>query len=229
MVDNLEYTNIREVLSRILRHPLLQDLGLEAAIQYSIDFIRIIGLPSIFEEKQETVDICDYRGPLPCDLVSVIQVRDCKTKECLRGMTDSFNGNSDTINSFASFKTQGRLIYTSFKEGEVDVAYRAIKVDNEGLPLLPEDPVFMRALELYIKKQQFTILFDCGKLASAAILQNTQQEYAFAVGQCNNKFTIPSVSEMQSITGMLHQLVPHTNEFSKGFKPVGDKEYIRVQ
>lgn len=229
MVDNLEYTSIREVLSRILRHPMLQDLGLEAAIQYSIDFIRIMGLPSVFEEKEATVDIEDYRGPLPCDLVSIIQVRDYKTKNFLRGMTDTFNGSSDAIQSFPSFKTQGRLIYTSFKEGRVDIAYRAIKVDSEGLPMIPEDPVFLRALELYIKKQQFTILFDCGKLPSAAILQNTQQEYAFAAGQCQNKFTIPSISEMQSITGMLHQLIPQIDEFNRGFKTTGDREFIRVQ
>jgi hypothetical protein len=120
MVDNVEYINIREVLSRVLRHPLLQDLGLEAAIQYSIDFIRIMGLPAVFEDKEESVDIMDYRGPLPCDLVSVIQVRNSRTKEFLRAMTDSFNGSSDGINSFGSFKTQGRMIYTSFKEGRVD-------------------------------------------------------------------------------------------------------------
>ncbi len=229
MVDNLQYINIREVLSRILRHPMLQDLGLEAAIQYSIDFIRIMGLPSVFEEKQCSVEIHDFRGPLPCDLVSIIQVRDHKSKEYLRGMTDSFNGDSEGIKSFSSFKTQGKLIYTSSKEGEVDISYRAIKTDGEGLPMLPDDPVFLRALELYIKKQYFTILFDCGKLASAAILQNTQQEYAFAAGQCQNKFTIPSISEMQSITAMMHQLVPKLDEFNNGFKTIGDKEYIRVQ
>lgn len=229
MVDNVEYTNIREVLSRILRHPLLQDLGLEAAIQYSIDFIRIMGLPIVFEDKQDTIDIEDFRGPLPCGLISVIQVRDNHTKTCLRSMTDSFNGNSEWVGSSRTFKTQGRLIYTSFKEGSVTIAYKAIKTDSEGLPMIPEDPVFMRALELYIKNQQFTTLFDCGKLASISILQNTQRDYAFAVAQCQNRYTLPSMAEMQSITRMLHRIIPISGEFERGFKTMGEEEHIRVQ
>lgn len=227
MVDNIEYINIREVLSRVLRHPMLQDVNLEAGIQYAIDFIRIIGLPNIYEDKQETVEIADFRGPLPCDLISVIQVRDHKSKVCLRSMTDSFNGHSRETHAQPSFKTQGRLIYVDFPEGAVDISYKAIKVDGEGLPLLPEDPVFLRALENYIKREYFTVLFDLGKI-SQAVLQNTQQQYAFTVGQCQNRFIIPSVSEMQSITGMLHQLVPHLNEFQHGFKTLGDKEQYRV-
>jgi hypothetical protein len=34
---------------------------------------------------------------------------------------------------------------------------------------------------------------------------------------------------MQSITAMMHQLVPKLDEFNNGFKTIGDKEYIRVQ
>jgi hypothetical protein len=100
-------------------------------------------------------------------------------------------------------------------------------LDDEGLPLLPDEPTFLRALELYIKKQWFTILFDMNKI-SPAVLQNTQQEYAFAVGACNNTFIIPSVSEMESIKNMWNQLIPRFNEFRNGFKNLGDKEHLKI-
>lgn len=228
MVNNFQYVNIREILSRLLRHPLLTDLNLETAIQYTVDFFGIMGLPPTYVDAQEEVEIESYRGMLPCNLISINQVRWKKNGICMRSMTDNFNGHSEEDNGEPTFKTQGRMIYTSFKEGTIEVSYKAMSVDSEGYPLLPDEPTFLRALELYIKKQWFTILFDMGKI-SPAVLQNTQQEYAFACGACNNTFMIPSPSEMESITNMMNQLIPRFNEFKKGFKHLGDKEYWRVQ
>ena len=221
MINNFSYINIREILSRCLRHPLLQDLSLESAIQYVVDFLGIMGLPTTYNDSLQEIEICDYRGVLPCDLISINQVR--YNGLCIRYMTDNFYDKS----SEPTFKIQGRIIYTSFKEGKIEVSYKSIPVDDEGYPLLPDEPTFLRALELYIKKQWFTILFDMNKI-SPAVLQNTQQEYSFAVGACNNTFIIPSVSEMESIKNMWNQLIPRFNEFKTGFKYQGSQEYLKI-
>ena len=228
MWSEYNYVNIREVLSRAMRHPLLTDLNLETAIQYTLDFIACMGLPKTYVDKYAVIDIEEFRGKLPCDCVAINQVRECKTGACLIGMTDSFNGTHREDRSVKSFKTQGCLIYTSFKTGQIEVSYKAIPTDDEGLPLLPDNAIFLKTLELYIKKEWFTILFDMGKI-SPAVLQNAQQEYAFKAGQCNNEFMIPSVSEMESITNMFNQLIPRVNEFNKGFRHLGDKEYLHLQ
>lgn len=233
MVNNVSYVNIRVVLDRLLRHPLLTDLNLETAIQYTLDFISAMGLPNVYVDKIETIDIKEYRGELPCDLISINQVRLHKNGIALRAMTDNFNAypthdhNRDCSRGEPSFKTQGRVIFTSIKEEKIDISYKAIMLDDEGLPLIPDNSIFLKALELYIKKEWFTILFDMGKI-SPAVLNNTQQEYAFKAGQCNNEFVIPSVSEMESITNMLNQMIPRVTEFRRGFRNLGDKEYIRV-
>ena len=226
MWSEFNYINIKEILNRLLRHPLLSDLNLETAIQYVVDFIACMGLPQTYQDKQITLNIKDFRAILPCNCVSINQVRECRTGRCLISMTDNFISHKNE--NIASFKTQGSIIYTSFKEGQIEISYKALPIDDEGLPLLPDNPIFLKALELYIKKEWFTILFDMGKISSA-VLQNTQQEYAFKVGQCNNEFMVPSPSEMQAITGILNQLVPRYNEFSKGFKSLGNKEQLRVQ
>ena len=225
MVKEFDYIEIEEVLSRVLRHPLLQDTDLETGVQYALDFIAAVGLPKVYKDKLCCVPIHEFRGLLPCDCVQINQIK--WGPVMLRSMTDNFNTISGKINSFPSFKTQGRCLYTSFPEGKVDISYKAIPVDGRGFPLLPDNPVFLKALESYIKLEKFTMLFDLGKI-SRDVYQNAQQNYYVRVAECNNEFIIPSVSEMQSITGMLHQLVPHQNEFYKGFKPMGDKELYRV-
>lgn len=235
MVKEYNYINIREALSRVLRHPLLQDVTLEQAVQYTIDFIGIFGMPKLYQDKEEVLHIEDFRAKLPCDLVSINQIKECKTGVCLRSMTDNFMPREHYDRSAGykipqelSFKTQGQVLYVSFKTGDVSVSYKAIPVDKDGFPLLIDNPVFLKALEAYIKREAFTILFDMGKIAPA-VLQNTQQQYAWLAGQLQSEFTIPSISEMESIKNSWCALIQKVSEFDSGFKSLGDKEKIRLQ
>lgn len=230
MVNNVNFVNIRTILDRLMRHPLLTDLSLEAVIQYCTDFIGAMGLPNIYIEKTEDIEIRDYRGMLPCDLISINQARTSGDGICMRSMTDNFNANPINNGRLSggenTFKTQGRIIYTSFKDGDIQISYKAIPVDEEGFPMIPDNSIFLKALELYIKKEWFTIQFDLGKISSA-VLQNTQQSYAFVAGQCNSEFLLPSVSEMESITNILNQMIPGNSEFVRGFRNLGNKEYMK--
>ena len=235
MVKEYNYINIREALSRVLKHPLLQDVTLEQAVQYTIDFIGIFGMPKLYQDKEEVLHIEDFRAKLPCDLISINQIKECKTGVCLRSMTDNFMPREHYDRSAGykipqelSFKTQGQVLYVSFKTGDVSVSYKAIPVDKDGFPLLIDNPVFLKALEAYIKKEAFTILFDMGKIAPV-VLQNTQQQYAFLAGQLQSEFTIPSISEMESIKNSWCTLIQRTSEFTTGFKNNGDREYIKLQ
>lgn len=162
-------------------------------------------MPKLYQDKEESIHIENFRARLPCDLISINQIKECETGICLRSMTDTFmpREHHDRVTGYRlpqelSFKTQGQVLYVSFKTGDVLVSYKAIPIDKDGFPLLIDNPVFLKALEAYIKKEEFTILFDIGKI-TPAVLQNTQQQYAWLAGQLQSEFTIPSISEMESI------------------------------
>ena len=224
MVKEYNYISIREVLSRVLRHPLLQDVTLEQAVQYTLDFISIFGMPRLYEDKEVELHIEDYRTMLPTDLISIIQVKEKESGRYLRSMTDSFISNDS---SEPTFKTQGQVLFTTFKTGDVCIAYKAIPVDECGYPLLIDNPVFLKTLESYIKREVFTILFDMGKI-NGNVLQNTQQQYAWLAGQLQSEFTIPSVSEMESIKNSWGTLIHRTHEFDNGFSSLGTRENIKL-
>ncbi len=209
------YINIRQVLDNLLVHPLLQDLSLERVVNYTVDFIRIVGMPPIFEDKIEVVTIRDYRALLPCDFHEMIQVRKLNSNEVFIYNSDSFLGSTNKVEN-NNYKLQGNIIYTSIKDIDLELSYRAMPVDIEGYPLIPDNSSFIKALELYIKKQVFTIQFDLGRI-TAPVLQNTQQEYSWAVGQCQSDLIRPTVDEMQTITNMWNSLLPNINRHNKGF------------
>lgn len=230
MVKEIEYINIKELLSRVLRHKLLQEFTMEQAIQYTFDFIGIFGFPELYEDKEIEVDICDFKGELPCDLIQINMVKECKSNIPLRSMTAAFNPGGKYYNHLRQepqFKVQNRIIVTSFPKGRVIISYKAIPVDDEGLPLLINNSKYLKALELYVKCQLFTMLFDEGKITQQ-VLNHSEQEYAWAAGQLEEEFKTPSESEMQSITNMLHQIIQRHDEFYNRWESLGNKEFRKI-
>ena len=224
MIKEYQYTNIRRVLDELHRHHLLSDLTLEQVVSYIVSFIGIFGMPKLYQDKEEVIHIENFRAILPCDLISINQIKECKTGVCLRSMTDNFMPREHydknvgyKVPQELTFKTQGQVLYVSFKTGDISISYKSIPVDKDGFPLLIDNPVFLKALEAYIKREAFTILFDMGKI-SPAVLQNTQQQYAFLAGQLQSEFTIPSISEMESIKNSWCTLIQRTSSFNDGFK-----------
>lgn len=229
MNKEYQYISIKEILSRLLKHPLLQDISLEQVVQHTLDFIGIFGMLKLYQDKEEVLHIENFRTLLPCDLVSINQIKDSKTNMCIRSMTDNFMPREDYNRSTGSkktvemtYKTQGQVLYTSFKTGDIIVSYKSIPTDKDGYPLLIDNSVFMKALELYIKKEAFTVLFDTNKI-SPAVLQNTEQQYAWLAGQLQSEFTIPSISEMESLKNSWCTLIQRVSDFDRGFRDIGSK------
>ena len=194
----------------------MQDLSLETAVDYTIDFMRIVGMPRMFTEKVVRIPIDKYRALLPCDYYQTIQIR-IPGGHALVYSTDSFH--TGTTGNSSTYKIQGNIIDTSTESGELELAYLAISTDADGYPLLPDNSSFTRALELYIKKQWFTILFDLGKITSA-VLQNTQQEYAWAVGDCQSEFNRMSIDQMEAFSNSWRTMILRDHQHSSGF--IGD-------
>ena len=226
------YTNIRLILDKIMRHPLMRDISLETAVDYTVDFMKIVGVPSMFMEKTEIIEVKNYRAKLPCDYYQMIQVRKINGP-AFRYSSDSFHmseckDNNKRDLADLTYKIQGNLIYTSIEEGEIELSYEAIATDSEGYPHLPDNSSFTRALELYIKKQWFTILFDLEKI-NPKVLQNVQKEYAWAVGDCQTEFNRLSIDKAESFYNSWRTLILRDTEHRTGFRNNGTKERLKLQ
>lgn len=227
MVETFNYICIKEILNRVLRHPLLKKLNMEDAIYYTLDFIRTIGLPQIYTQKEEMIDVENYRALLPCDCIKVLGIQDPKRKIALKYMLSTFSAKHNKFNGSPAYKVQGNVLYTNFKCGKLLLSYDAITVDKDGLPMLPDDPTFLKALELYIKKEWFTVLFDMNEI-TIYVLNNAQTDYASAIGMCKSKFRLPSEDEMEAIGSMMHRMLPNTRQHMKGFSNAHDGEHLEI-
>ena len=218
--------SIAQIMDDLLDHPMLQDLSYERAINYVVEFIRIVGMPAAFEETKGTLPVENYTASIPADCYQILAIE----KE---GKTLSLNASPsaygyDTNKDYTQqYTIRGDQIHTAFEEGELLISYLSLPTDEDGFPTIPDIASYIRALELYIKKKWFTVLFDLGKI-NASIYNNIKQEYAFAVGQAQNELVAPTPEEMEAITKMWNSLLP-----GKVGKPtirqMVDKEELKKQ
>ena len=221
----------------ILDHPMMQDLSFERAINYAVEFIKIVGMPTAFEHKTITIPVENYTGyrldkdgeklpSIPEDCYQILAIKKKGGEEVILNTSTSVFGSSKSNSASPSYVIRGNVIQTSFEEGELEISYLALPVDKEGYPTIPEIASYIRALELYIKKKWFTILFDLGKL-NVSIYNNVKQEYAFAVGQAQSELIKPSLDEMEAFTNMWNSLLPRHSAHRFGFTTLGSREIKR--
>lgn len=226
----IQTTNIRRIVDRIKRHPMMRDLPFESAVEYAVDFISLLGVPALYDEKTAIIEIQDWRGKLPCDFEQMIQVR-MVPKGTTKFMPEyKYSAASFALSSIGrevgifefTYKIQGQIIFTSTKDDPIEIAYRAFAIDDEGYPLLPDNASFLRGLENYIKLQWFTVLFDMGSIPEA-VLQNVQQEYAWAVGDAQSEFSRLSLDQAETLFNSFKSLLPQIDGHKTGFKALGSK------
>ena len=190
-----KWTNLRVVADKILRDPIFIGLNFETVIDYFIDFITIVGVPELFDEKftNAEIPIVNYRAILPDDFLEEITVQ--VDHKIARTSTDTYFGNYEEYqdtnpNEYfpdkrtePSYKIKGGYIYLSKKDGNLLLKYRCIATETDetsedyGIPLMPDDPVFILALQSYIEVQFLKMLFRAGKI-NGQVLQLAQQDYA---------------------------------------------------
>lgn len=220
--------NIKQLIDKVRRHPMMADLSMEAIVDYAVDFLQIVGLPTAFMENTAVIEIKNYRGELPSDYMDMIQVRTTTNPVVYyRYTSDTFHTSGNKVHSAPyTYKVQGGYIFTSEKDTTIEIAYLAIETDECGLPVLPDNAKFIRAIEAYIKYKHFTVLFDCGKI-TGQVLEKADQEYCWAVGACQSEFNRLTLDKAETVLNILNNIFSPTDLHSNGYANMGDKVIIR--
>ena len=105
--------------------------------------------------------------------------------------------------------------------------YKAFPIDNDGLPLIPDEPVFIEAIVAYI----------CYNLARMAYVQDKindtkfryfEQEWIIYGKSSKNRMNIPSYDKAQAMANQSTRLIKSKNYHNWGFKYMGDTEHVTI-
>lgn len=214
----MEYISIRQIMDDVLDHPMLEDLPYQTAVKWAIQLIRVMGMPKLFDLKTDILHVEQHTCKLPCNIYSVLHVKDCNTQKLMRESQSHFDITQDyTVDPV--YRIQGDLLVSSIPEHDVEISYRVMNTDEQGFPLIVDNEDFIVALEDYIKMKWFTILFDEGKIPQQVLI-NAQKDSAWSKGKAKTSMLLPSPEEMRDIVNFMNELIPR-NHTGNGYRSFG--------
>jgi len=228
--------SIGNILWKVLKQPIVQDLKYEDAAEYAIEYLRLIGAPLTFEDKVIRIKLNNYKGLLPPNLISLrgIEYSDC---ECTGGIAMRYASNiyhtdikndrdCDDYYKEYTYITQNNIITTSMKDGWINISYSAISTDDFGYPLIPDNESFKVGLEYYIIHRTLEGLWSMGKITDK-VFQYYEQKRHYYSAQATNSMTIKNMDQMETMFNAINRMIIDVNPHQTFYKNFGIKEIVK--
>lgn len=122
-----------------------------------------------------------------------------------------------------TYKIQGDFIISSIEKGYIQLAYTAIKTDNDGYPMIVNDQAFIRALVSYIVYKRVFTNYINGRLPNENIMERVERDYEANIAIAEQKLRMPTIDEFNNISRMMNSFIFRNNARKTGFKNLGDE------
>ena len=226
------FISLKVIMDRVMSRPNMEDLPYDVAVLATIDCVELIGNSLFMAPGNCLVHIKDYRGELPENIVNVKKVVKVDNNDNFISMTTNNDPFSSSYkrrseNSFAlNYKIQGGYIQTNFETGRVNVAYEAIPVDTDGIPMIPDRASILKAVEYSIIREWFERKVFAGRLGTDK-LQYADRERNWYVSKVSTDFMLENLDRKQNLANILNTLLISGEHYSNNFGSLGEKEHIR--
>lgn len=228
--------SVGNILWKVLKQPIVQDLKYEDAAEYAIEYLRLIGAPLSFEDKVERIKLSNYKGLLPSNLINLKGI-EYSDSECDGGIAMRYASNiyhtdiendRDNLNNYREYTyiTQNNIITTSMKDGWINISYSALATDEFGYPLIPDNESFKVGLEYYIIHRTLEGLWSMGKITDK-VFQYYEQKRHFYSAQATNSMTIKNMDQMETMFNAINRMIIDVNPHETFYKNFGVKEIIK--
>ena len=223
---NGKYISVNELIYRIKRNSLMSDINYSDIAMDIMDVIKIVGAPIVYESKIETIPFADFRAEIPPDMFylehlslkngdQMIPMQYAPSHSGGKWQCISARGMSVTSKLLYSIKRN--YIYTDVESGIINIEYKSVVTDEDGLPMIPDNIHLVKAIESYTKVQHFTNKVDLGDM-HPSVLQRAEREYYWNIAAAETAFKMPSEDEMEVMRNGLVRFISNYRANSQRFE-----------
>jgi hypothetical protein len=236
---NGKTTSLKTILWKVMNNPLAADLTYDLAAEYVLEGIKLIGAPLSLINKVSNppIEVSNNKAALPYDLVELKGVRafseqDAKDYEKieLTYATNLYHANKpcdgECEYTEATYTAEEGIIKTSFPNGYIEVAYKALPVDEDGFPLVPDNYKVLLALEYHVLYRFLEPLYLVGKITDKAFDHIAKNKFWY-IGAANTEMQLSGYDHIEAIMNTVNRLIINTNAHANFFKGTGKQERLR--
>jgi hypothetical protein len=260
MALNGKYVKIPTIIEGLYRdYGWTHEVDWVNVIEWLGEFMDLVAAPDQYIDKVTdgnkeignpcAIEIKNYRGKLPDDILYIVQAQEYQRKIPMRKTTDNFHIGREVAEEhlpdatpkppFSStlhvkdmllkdgcaeeltYSVSQCYMFTNFKEGLVEIAYKAFPTDEEGMPMIPDNTKYVLAAKAYVAEKIGQRLWMQGKMTGDKF-QYLQRERDWYMGAATSAGNMPDVDKMESWKNAFVRLVPNLNFHDNAFRYMGD-------
>lgn len=234
---NTRYVQVETVIEDINRdNPFPFDLDPNDATEWIGKALELIDVPvqnirrMTDDSDHPKIVIANGRGELPCDLIHITQVKECKTNRPLRYSTDAFHVEKGCIDLTCvedlQYTINDSYIFVNFDAGHLIMSYTAYPTDVDGRPLIPDNAAYKEAMKAFVMERMGYKLYLQSKIDRHRY-ELLQQERAFYMASARTMALTPNRDQMESIKNLWVRLLPNNTAHSTGMSNTGQMERFK--
>lgn len=231
------FISVDYIINKIKSHTLMANMNPEDIIESALAVIELVGIPLLTVEDYCIKDIKEGLVRLPSDSLGLKSVYYTNTEnkieeerysECGSIISDymftrMLSNTDDLANvkvlgasnkSYPSYSVNYNVLHLNRKRGQVLITFNKLAVNKRGIPIIPDNPSLLLAIENYIKKNYFSVLSDIGKLPNENSLHRAERDYSWYVGQTQSGLAgFKSDAEIESFLNYFRKLYQEDSNF----------------
>lgn len=173
------------------------------------------------------IEVKNYRAALPCDFVEMITCRKSDELNSLHYGTDDYFTAKEPISNgdmnfvwYSEFRIESDTIFTNFKEGFLELTYKAMPLDENDNPLIPDSQPIIDAITSFIAyKLAFKLSYSSDRYLR--LKEELKDIYIGYIRSARAYCNTPSFKEALNIATMLRSMHTRTMEEDYNFKDLG--------
>lgn len=196
--------------------------------------------PTVAEEYITSVS--DYAGTLTATSLELkideveAELAALQTQNAIDGIEDIIGdvrqaqGRMVTTNNInqnfsPKYKLNSNFMFTNFKNGFVEMSYQSYPVDSLGMPMVPDNIRFIKAVEWYlISRIDYKKWRTTRNPMDEKVWETSDRECLWYITSARSGARSPSLGMMENIKNMILRSIPKLNEHQTGFKNTGNME-----
>jgi len=229
MALNGKYVNLEYIIEKVRMDYGFDDMvKTDEAAEWAWEGLTLIGAPQYLilkvtdgeGDNDDPLVVNDYKTKLPVDMYSLIYVKDSDSNLPLMYSDHSKWIDEDYVvpNEYQyTYTIRNNNIYTDMEEGNLFLMYNAFPLSDNGLPKIPDDIKYIKAISSYIA-ERIAFRMHIRDQITERKYRMIEQEWLWYVGAAKTKALMPSIDEMEAMKNRDQNLINRGDHHKTLFK-----------
>ena len=218
----------------VTQNPLVANITIEEAAESALQLLKILKLPLATITEVKKLEVIEYKAKLPKSLLNLNSVKrggrilgyssnPFHTSEHDRKEEPNYHKGCSPSDTYI---LQECNIITSFEDGDIEVSYDRLALDEDGFPMIPDNESMINAIKYHIMQNYTEGLWSVGKITDK-VFQYIQQQRDWYVGQAASSLKLLNIDHAEAMANSINRLIIDTRAHQKSYKGFGDSEILK--